>query len=445
MTRAAVGTLLAALEVAACGLLVALAVAGCGGGSHASTSGSHHARPRPRPGVFPGSGPAQTVSGGPAVSTRLAGACSTAVSRQRKLSGISNRFVSSAPDSFGVASAVGGQYAFVSTRRPAIEVISGLPSPARVLRTVAVPPSTTPLGLAVTPDGSYLLAASGGGALVLSTARLEHGGANPYLGTLQVPLSGHPGFQSPGGAIEVTTADDGRYAFVSLEDTGQIAVYNLDAALATGFGRSHLVGYIRLGLAPVGMVVSPDGRWLYATSEVGGPSGVPRVYRSDPDGSVTAISVSEALKDPARSVVNSAAAGCGPVRIATADGGNVILVTARESDELLAFSAADLRHGYPDALRAAVRVGEAPVGIEPIDGGADAVVGDSNRFEARGATTGLTVVDVADLLAGRPSVVGELSAGAFPRDMSVTPDGKTLLVTDFDSAQIQVVNLTQLH
>jgi DNA-binding beta-propeller fold protein YncE len=427
------------------GVLVAvLAVAGCGGGSHSSSSHAHHGRPTPPPATFPGTGPSHSTTGPAAVSARLAGACSTAVSSQRALSGISNRFVSTAPEPFGIASSSDGRFAFVSTGKPAIQVIGGLPSAPRAIRTVAVPPQTTPLGLALTRDGRYLLAASGGGALVLSTARLEHGGGNAYLGELQVPVRDHPGFQRPAGGIEVTTTPDGRYAFVSLEDTRQLAVYNLQAALASGFRGSHLVGYVPTGLAPVGIVLSPDGRWLYATSEVGGPHAVRGVHRAPRQGSVTVISVPEAVTDPAKAAVATVPAGCGPVRIVTTQDGRIILVTARESDELLAFSATRLRTGAADSLVAAVRVGEAPVGVTTGAGGSEAIVADSNRFEVSGASAGLTIVDIADLLAGRPSLVGRLAAGAFPRDMSVTPNGQTLLVSDFNSSQIQIVKLAGL-
>ena len=78
------------------------------------------------------------------------------------------------------------------------------------------------------------------------------------------------------------------------------------------------------------------------------------------------------------------------------------------------------------------------------DGGSEAAVADSNRLEIRGASSGLTIVNVADLLAERPSVSGKLRAGAFPRDVSVTPNGQTLLVSHFNSSQIQVVKLAGL-
>ena len=396
---------------------VAVTAAGCGGGGHSGQGG--------------GGGVAVTRAEARAVQT-----CSTAVSRQRPLSGATNRFISTAPNPFGAASAIDGRFGFLTTGRPAIEVISGLPADARVARTVNLSTATQPSGLALTPDGRYLLAANTDGALVFSVARLETGAAQPLLGTLSPPPG--PRLQA-GGAIEVASSRDGRYVFVSLEGGGRIAVYDVAAAIADGFRHSQLIGTVPVGVAPVGLAVSPDDRWLYATSEVGGPGS--RTVRGDRDGTVTAISIPSAERDPAHAAVASVYAGCAPVRVTTARDGSLVLVTARESDELLAYSAAKLQRGGAGALLAAVRVGEAPVGLAVADGGARVVVADSNRFNLPTARTGLTVVDLQAMLSHRPSIVGELAAGAFPRDLAVTPDGRTVLVADFASSQMQVVGV----
>lgn len=448
-------------------LVLALAASGCGGATRSDagrTSGSSRSsRPAlaapgppgnaavPSPGLG-GRGAARVIPGNPAVPVRLAGACSTAVSKQRRLTGVSNVSAAIPGSPFGVVVAPAGDLAFVSvTQPPSIAVLSGFPQAPKVIRRIALAASVTPLGLDLTPNGRYLLVASDSGAAVLSVARAERGDNNAELGSLYAP--GGPGVTGPAdGAIEVTTSRDGRYAFVSLENSGQIAVFNLAAALAGGMHTPHLVGMIRLGVAPVGLAVSPDGRWLYATSEIGGPRGRagsaghagPGGRATSGQGTVSVIDVAQAERVPGRSVVASAPAGCQPVRITTSRDGDVLWITARASDELLAFSAAKLRQGAPDTLLAAVRTGEAPVGLDVVDGGRLIVVADSNRFAVRRTGTGLTVVGTAAMLSGRPSVVGELGAGLFPREMSATPDGRTLLVTDFGSGQVQAVSVAGL-
>jgi DNA-binding beta-propeller fold protein YncE len=65
--------------------------------------------------------------------------------------------------------------------------------------------------------------AGGWGATVISVRRAEQDGGRAVLGTLNSPAGA--------GAIEVAVPPDGRFAFVSLEDSARIAVFNLQRAL----------------------------------------------------------------------------------------------------------------------------------------------------------------------------------------------------------------------
>ena len=297
------------------------------------------------------------------------------------------------------------------------------------------------LGVTLTHDGRYLLAATGTGAMVFSVLQAEQG-AHALLGLMTNPLSPMHALQG-GGAIEVAVSPDDRFAFVSLEAAGEIAVFNLQRALASGLRASGFVGDIPTGFLPVGLAVSPDGRWLYSTSEVASL----RAARQGPrggQGTLSVISLRKAETDPAHSVVATVPAGCGPVRVITAADGSVVWVTARESDMLLGFSAARLLSDPARSLIARVEVGEAPVGLALVDGGRRIVVADSNRFGLRGASSNLAVVNVAAALAGRPALAGYLPAGGFPRQMALEPDGRTLLVTNFASQQLEAVDVANL-
>ena len=95
--------------------------------------------------------------------------------------------------------------------------------------------------------------------------------------------------------------------FVSLEDTDQLAVFNLKKAERSGFGSADLVGYVPTGVAPVGMAISPNGRYLYATSEASTQTGT--------EGTLTTIDLRRADEQPSRSVVSTVWAGCSPVRV----------------------------------------------------------------------------------------------------------------------------------
>jgi DNA-binding beta-propeller fold protein YncE len=380
--------------------------------------------------------------------------CSTATAASPALGSVSAAMLPVSGSPFGVAATAAGRWAFVAVvgpraGRPSIDVLrlAGSRAPTLV-RSIPVP--GMPLGVTITPDGKYLLAADNAGVAVLSVARAESGAAGAVLGTLSAPgSSGATAGGGPaGGAIEVAASPDGRFAFVTLEDSQRAAVFNLGAALSRGFGPADYVGSIPLGLAPVGITVSPGGRWLYATSEiatrgtgaarpVAGPAGPGGALSA---GTLTVIDLRRAETDPAASVVATVDAGCQPVRVTTAADGTQVWVTARASDDLLCFAAARLISDPKRALVAAVRVGEAPVGLAAVRESSLVLVADSNRFGAGGATSDLDVVNVAAALAGRPAVVGHIRAGLFPRDMTLAPDG-TLLVSNFDSGQVEAVDV----
>ncbi len=356
--------------------------------------------------------------------------CSTATAGSSLLSRVRTAMVPVPGSPFGVVVTPDERWAFAALIN-SVEVLRLGPALAPVkVRAIAMPATSEAVGETLTRDGRYLLAASGRGAVVISVARAEQGSPGAVLGTLTDPTGG-------AGGIEVAVSPDGSFAFVTLEGSQRAAVFDLHRALTRGFGPGDYVGSIPLGLAPVGMAVSPDGRWLYATSEVAARTGANQ-------GSLTVISLPRAEADPAASVVATVAAGCNPVRVVTSVDGREVWVTARESDDLLCFSAAALRADPSRALVAIVRVGEAPVGLMLVRGGSVIVVADSNRFGAPGARSDLSVVDVAEALAGRPAVIGRIPAGQFPREMALAPDGRRLLVTNFASGQLEAVSVPSI-
>ena len=200
-------------------------------------------------------------------------------------------------------------------------------------------------------------------------------------------------------------------------------------------GGSGFVGTIKLGTSPIGMAISPDGRTLYAASEVA--RGL--VPTAPADGAVTMIDLGRAERDPAGSIVASASAGCAPLRLTVSADGRVVWVSVRDSDAVLAFSASRLRTAPRQAALAAVRVGAAPVGLALVDGERRLIVADSDQFNVKGGTAGLDVIDPAHALAGSPALVGAISSGRFPRELSLEPDGKTVLATNYGSGQLEAV------
>jgi DNA-binding beta-propeller fold protein YncE len=399
--------------------------------------------------------------------------CSTAVASAPRLAHATTAFTAVGGSPFGVAISTDGRFSFLADGEQVV-VLSDQGLVPRVIRRIVIPGNAGGFGLAagatITRNGRYLLVADGSGAVVLSLARAEAGASDAILGTLSTPPGasttgpGRGAIGAPhGGAIEVTTSPDGRYAFVSLEYDDLVAVFDLGAAITSDFRSSHFVGTIPLGSAVVGMAVSPDGRWLYATSELG--TGTPptpaasapisgtattgsSLHRAPSggggEGTLSVIDLSRAETNPPRSVISTVEAGCNPVRVAVSPDGLDVWVAARESDELLAFSASRLLSDPRRSLLASVRVGEAPVGLALLDEGRYVVAADSNRFDLPGATAALTLVSTSAALAGKEAVVATLPAGRFPRDLAVSPSSRTLLVSNFVSGQLEAVDLASL-
>ena len=397
------------------------AVIGCAGCS----AGSAH--PQPSPARSSAAAPAPVVL--PVRSLPSPG-CSAAAAGSPQLSSVRTAMVKVPGTPFGVVVTPDARWAFVALIN-SVEVMRLGPSLAPVkVRAIPLPAADPALGETLTRDGRYLLAAAGGGAVVISVTRAEQGLPGAVLGVLSDPGGGAE-------AIEVAASPDGQYAFVTQEASQRAAVFNLHRALTQGFGPADYVGAIPLGIAPVGLAVSPDGRWLYATSEVASHS-------AGMQGTLSVISLPRAETHPAASVVATVAAGCNPVRVVASADGREVWVTARASDDLLCFSAATLPAHPARALVAVVRVGEAPVGLMLVRDGSRMVVADSNRFSAHGATSDLSVVDVAAALAGKPAATGLIPAGQFPREMALEPDGQRLLVTNFASGQLEAVSIPSI-
>ena len=306
-----------------------------------------------------------------------------------------------------------------------VDVLRLAPGHAAVqVRSIGVPGPTG--GAALSKNGRLLLVASGAGATVISVPAAEQGGRHALLGMLAA--DGKP---IADNAVEVAITPDGRYAFVALKGANQIAVFNLARAVAHGFRSARVyVGSIPAQGAPVGLAVSPDGRWLYAATD----------SDTSPVGMLSVISVATAESDPARSVVATVPVGCTVARVITSADGSVVWVTGFQSNALLAFSAASLQTDSSHALLADVHVGRDPIGLALARDGTLIVVADSDRLAAGFPPSNIAVVNVGDALHGRPALLGYLPAGRYPRDVATSGNGNLVLVANYDSGQVEAVN-----
>jgi DNA-binding beta-propeller fold protein YncE len=363
--------------------------------------------------------------------------CSTAVASAPTLDTVQTFFSSGPLEPFGVAISPDSRTAFVADASGAIYAYSlgsGAPTVEnvdsfRVTSTDGIPPQpgVSPLGLASTPNGKYLIAAdNNGGAVVFNVSHLE--AADSHWSSWRTGT-----LESRGqGAIEAAVSPGGTFVFVTLEGSDRLAVFDLKRALLDGFGQSDVVGTVPLGVAPVGMAISPNGRYLYVTSEA--------AARSQNEGTLTTIDVATAEHAPSRSIVSTVSAGCSPVRVVATS--SSVYVTARGSDALLDFTASDLVSHPASALQGVVHVGEAPVGVALVDHDKAVVIADSDRFSAPGEGADLAVA--TEDQGGHLSLAGYVKSGSFPRDIAVVPNGSALLVSNFGSGQVEEVAVASL-
>jgi len=295
--------------------------------------------------------------------------------------------------------------------------------------TVQQVPATNPAGEAFTHNQHYLLVSTGNGLTVFRVSDLESG-LTGSVGSLDAP--------GAKGPLQVVTSLDDKFAFVVNQDSNNIAVFNLHKALTAGFGPNDFVGMVPTRSDPTGIAASPDGRYLYVVS------GLASTAAQSGMGTLAVVDMHKAETAPRSSVIKTDPAGCGPARVIASPDGKNVWVTAGGGNALEAFSAAKLLSDPKHALIARVAVGEIPLGMVLVSNGTRMVVADSNREGIRSAAADLAVIDVAKALAGKPAVLGTIKSGLAPRQFALEPNGKTLLVTNTDSGQVEAVNVGQL-
>jgi DNA-binding beta-propeller fold protein YncE len=306
-----------------------------------------------------------------------------------------------------------------------------------------------PTGSVLTHDDKLLIVADGDYVVFMDTARMISGRGDPMLGYLSDGDSS--------GSVYVNVTADDRFLFVSDENAQTITVINLQKARAEGFKPSAIVGKIPVGYAPIALTFSPDGRWLYTTSQIAPesyhwpveckPEGADPATAKPryPKGAIIVVDVARAETDPANSIVARVPAGCSPVRLAIAPDGARVYVTARNSNALLAFDTTKMQGEPSAALVGTVPVGTSPVGVAVVNGGRQIIVTNSNRFASnQTARQTLTVIDAAQVAAGQAAILGQIKAGSFPRQIGQSPDGRTLFVSNYNSSELEVIDLTRL-
>ncbi len=319
---------------------------------------------------------------------------------------------------------------------------------ALTLRRVAPAPSA-PAGMVLTHDGTLLIATAGDAILFYDVPKLISGEGVALLGTQQ-------GDVPEAGRVYANVTDDDRYLFVSDERAKGITVVDLAATRSARFAKVAIIGRIPVGRSPIALTFSRDGKWLYTTSQVAPDEGsrplacrpqsatAPTAAPDHARGAIVVIDVAKAVTTPEKAVTTVIEAGCNPVRLHLTAAGDALYVTARGQNEVLVFDPRRFASDAAHALVATVPVGTAPVGIAGVDGDRRIVVTNSNRFAGTAADLqALSVLDASAVAKGAAAVIGEIPAGAFPRELRLTADGRTLIATNYNSRTVQVIDVAR--
>ena len=307
-----------------------------------------------------------------------------------------------------------------------------------------IPLESQPSIAAFTHDGKMLIVPDDAFIAFVDVERALSGDGDPISGFIEDV----PG--DDGAAIYAAISPDDRFAFVAEEQSAKLTVIDLQKARAGGtIAHDDIVSEFLIGNAPIALVFSKDGRYLFATVQVAlkrygfaetcEPEMASAAANEAP-GAIVTIDVAKAVSDPNHAVVSSVAAGCHPVRAALSPDGATLWVTARKSNAVLAFSTEKLLAGSAGAQIAAVKVGSAPVPIIVTADGKYVLAGNSNRFgQAPAGNQELVVID-----AHTHVVVGRIPVGIFPRQLTETQSGSTIFLANYGSNTITVLDPTAI-
>jgi DNA-binding beta-propeller fold protein YncE len=260
-----------------------------------------------------------------------------------------------------------------------------------------------PAGIALTHDGKLLVVAAGTSVLILDVARLIDGRENPIVGK----------FDAEEGkfvqSVYANVTRDDKLLFVSQEGARAITVIDLERARANGFKADAILGTIPVGDAPIALTFSPDGKWLYTTSESASPDWKwPRACK--PEGPLPAPQQLAAMKTAAETNL---------ARLQTQ-----LASASAQGKAQLQESIAELQA----AIRSFDEAGRDPSGV-PLISPEGAVV----------------VVDVARARTDRQhAVVAHVPAGCSAVRMAMSPDGGRIYVTARNNNAVEVFDTAKL-
>jgi DNA-binding beta-propeller fold protein YncE len=310
-------------------------------------------------------------------------------------------------------------------------------------------------GILLIPNTRLLaVALSNAGVVFLSLDATLQGNADPH-----VLAQG----ERPGSSYLAATPD-GRTLFVANQRLhgGSIGIIAIRRD-PKGQLVPEAVAQLPTPSSTAGITLSPDGTRLYAVDEVlaGLPERLPGYdipelrhgncvqSPGDPitvNGGLFVLDVAKAAAPPTDyspqherdATLRLINAGCSPMREAVSSDGRTLYVSSRGDDSILVFDAAALEHDPEHAFLSSIATnGVAPVGLALFDHDRKLLVANSNQFSF--GLGNATVIDLTD--PAKPTFLQTIKTGLFPRNITVSADGRSLLLTVFLEDQVMLLTM----
>lgn len=312
-------------------------------------------------------------------------------------------------------------------------------------------------GITLVPNTSLVaVGLSNAGVVFLSLDATLEGKADPHV----LGQGDHPG----SSFLAVTPRGDTLFVANETFHTGSIGIISIRRD-PKGQPVPQAIAQLPTPRSTGGITLSPDGTRLYAVNQfflskelrdrlpgndtpelqhgncyetLGGQPNL--------NGGLFVIDVAKAAAPPTDfspqhdrdATITQINAGCSPVREAISSDGRTVYVSARDDDAILVFDAAALEHDPAHAfLRTFTTNGLTPVGLALFDHDRKLLVANSYRFA--GTPGNATVVDLTN--PKEPKFLQTIKTGAYPRDITVSPDGRSMLLTVYLEDQLMLLTM----
>ncbi len=250
-----------------------------------------------------------------------------------------------------------------------------------------IPVGASPLGVAISPDGSRVYVAN----VVSQTISVIDASTNKVITTI---IAG-------GGSDYLTVSPDGKFLYIESRVNGKIGVSVINTTT------NSIMATIATPNISGGIAVSPDGKYLYVAGQ------------NTPGADLLTV-----INTQTNTISATIPVGISPEGIAVTPDGKQVYVTNYNSNSLTIINA------LTNTVTNNIGVGNLPQNIVISKDGSTAYVANYN-------SDNVSVINTTT-----NTVVDSIAVGSAPSGIAITPDGKELYVLNSASNNISIINTT---